>query len=275
MKNIIKTIAAILAVCVILAGAVFAAREYKARIPVITVKEYNLVFSPGDTVDTGELVEVNVKGDYEYDCNMEYERKCGEMDDNGVLRILDNGQTAMDTIILNYTATGSVHKSTSESVHIIVQNPISADNSYEVSVSDVRFRDYNNLEDQGNGVFKRGDGLSVDDYEIVFHSADSVSSMDELEKEIKRYAKEKYLLNEETNNYRSEDVVLPSGKKARKIAFSAIRNEGKFLELRGSSGLLSTVVIYAFSEGDRYFFIDDCNSWGTEYEMEQIANTVE
>ena len=274
MKSKIKAIAAILAACVIIACAVFAVREYKARIPVITVKENNLLTVPGDTVDTNELIDVQVKGEYECKCKITVERECCDLDENGILRILDNGQTAMDTIILTYTATGSANKSSDEDVFIIVQNPISENNSYEASVSDVSFRVYNNLKDQGNGVFKRGEGIYIDDYEITFHSVDNVSDMDGLDAEIKRYAKEKYLFDEERTDYRSEDVVLDSGKKTRKISFTAIRSEGKYMP-KESGGLMVLVTIYAFGEDGRYFFIDDDNSWGSGYEMDQIANTVE
>ena len=155
-----------------------------------------------------------------------------------------------------------------------MQNPLSEINSYEATVSDVHFRMYNDLEDQGNGVFRCGDGSYDSDYEIVFHYADSVSSMDELEKEIKRYAKEKYLLDEADESFTSEDVVLSSGEKARKISFLALRSEGKYLVYRESSGLVVNVAVYAFCKGDRYFFIDDDNSWRADYEMEQIANSV-
>ena len=273
MKNKIIAIAAILTVCVII-GAVFAVRDHRARIPVITVKEHSLLVKPGDTVDTNELVEVKVKGEYEYECNIEYGHDSCEMDDDGVLHIIDNGQTAMSTISLEFTATGSADKSCTDWININVQNPINENNSYEVSYTDVSFRVYNNLTDQGNGVFKRGDGFADNDYEIVFHSIDNVSSMDELEKEIKRYAKEKYLMNEETADYRSEDAFLSSGKKARKITFTVMRGEGKYLELEGSGGLISTVVVYAFGDEDRYFFIEDNKTWGAEYEMEQVANSV-
>lgn len=273
MKNKTKAIAAILTLCVII-GAVFAVREYKARIPVITVKEYGLLVKPGDTVDTNELVEVKVKGDYDYECEIEYGHDSCEMDEDGVLHIIDNGQTAISSISLEYSVTGSANRSCTDWVSITVQNPINENNSYEVSGADVSFRVYNCLTDQGNGVFKRGDGFSDNDYEIVFHSSDTTGSMDELEQDVKRYAKEKYLMNEEASDYNAEDVVLSSGKKARKITFDVIRSEGKYLEMGGSGGLVSTVVVYAFGEGGRYFFIDDNKTWGAEYEMEQIANSV-
>ncbi|MBO4876878.1 MAG: hypothetical protein J5501_02600 [Ruminococcus sp.] len=54
----------------------------------------------------------------------------------------------------------------------------------------------------------------------------------------------------------------------------ALRSEGKYLVYRESSGLVVNVAVYAFCKGDRYFFIDDDNSWRADYEMEQIANSV-
>lgn len=101
-------------------------------------------------------------------------------------------------------------------VSIKVENPMNGNNSYETSVSDVSFRVYNNMTDQGKGVFTYSNLSSIQYYDIVFHSVATVNSMDELEEGIKKYAKEKYLLNETDNdyfNYKSKDVVLSSGKK--------------------------------------------------------------
>ena len=268
-----------LLVCVFLLGAYFAIKEYKARIPVITLKQLGYYAAVGDTIDTHDLIDIKVKGKYEYKCNLKYGRESCDMDENGVLHILDNGKTALNTIVLEYIATGSVKKSSRAWLHINVKNPINENNSYETSVSDVSFRVYNNMTDQGKGVFTNANVQSADYYDIAFHSAYTVNSMDELEKEIKKYAKEKYLLNEsdsEYYDYKSEDVVLSSGKKARMIRFSALRSEGEYLPPRGSSGFSICVTVYAFCEGDRYFFIDDSNPWSSEsgYEMEQIANTV-
>ena len=273
MKNKIIAAGAILIVCVIILGAVFAVKENKARIPVISVKEHGMVVMPGDTVDTKDLVDVIVKGDYDYECRIVYGDDCCDMDENGVLSILDNGQTAMSTVCLECIAVGSTNRSCSERVYIDVKNPISENNSYEASASDVRFRIYNALKDNGNGVFKRGEGPADNDYEIIFHSVDSVNSVDELEEEIKRYAKEKYMLDEAASGYTSDSVVLSSGTKARKITFTTIRSEGKYLTPE-SSGTFVRVVIYAFGEGERYFFIEDNSPWCAEYELEQTANTV-
>jgi hypothetical protein len=269
-----KKLGITLLMCVLVLGAYFVIKEYKARIPVITVKQFAYNASVGDTIDTHDLIDLKVKGKYEYKCNLEYGRESCDMDDNGVLHILDNGKKAVSTIELEYVVKGSVKKSSRALVHIIVENPMNENNSYETSVSDVSFRVYNNVTDQGKGVFTCYNKPSVDYYEIVFHSVDTVNSMDELEKEIKKYAKETYLLNETDSDYKSEDVVLSSGKKARKINFSALRSEGEFVPPRESSGLCIYVTVYAFGEGDRYFFIDDNNPWYSTYEMEQIANSV-
>lgn len=215
-----------LLVCVFVIGAFFAIKEYKSRIPVITLKQFAYNAAVGDTIDTHDLIDIKVKGKYEYKCNLEYGRESCDMDENGVLHFLDNGKTAMSTIELEYIVTGSVKKSSRALLHINVENPMSENNSYETSVSDVSFRVYNNMTDQGKGVFTYSNVQSVDYYDIAFHSADTVNSMDELEKEIKKYAKEKYLLNETDSEYKSEDVVLSSGKKARIINFSALRSEG-------------------------------------------------
>ena len=73
------------------------------------------------------------------------------------------------------------------------------------------------MSDNGNGVFESRGEYTSGNYEIIFHSADSVSSIDELETEIIKYAKEKYALDKTKGGYTSDNVVLSSGIKARKI----------------------------------------------------------
>lgn len=97
-----------LLVCVFVLGAFFAIKEYKAHIPVITVKQFAYTAKVGDTIDTHDLIDFKVKGKYDYICNLEYGRESCDMDENGVLHILDNGKTAMSTIDLEYIVTGSV-----------------------------------------------------------------------------------------------------------------------------------------------------------------------
>ena len=251
---------------------IFAVKESEARTPVILIKEQNGFYKPGDTIDINDLVEVKVKGEYVLEGRILAGDEYCELDGNGILHILDHGQQAMNTIDVECTATGSNRKSVSERVYFDVQNPINDSNSYEVTVSSISFRVYNNLKDQGNGVFARGEGLADKDYEIIFHSSDTAGDIDKLETEIREYAREKYSMSDA--EYESEDVVLDSGEKARRITFSTIRTEGNNYTNGDVSGLYVRVVIYAFNKGNQRFYIEDNNSWCSQYEAEQIANTI-
>lgn len=78
------------------------------------------------------------------------------------------------------------------------------------------------------------------------------------------------------DNYSVEDVTLSSGKTVRVIKFSCMKDSnGEYYAWGTSGGTAITVVIYAFCEDERQFFIVDNREWAPSYEMEQIANTVE
>ena len=102
----IKTIVPLLIVCVLVLGVIIAVKNPKAQMPVINVKEYSLLTVPGDTVDTNTLINVTGKGEYDIKCGIEYGSESGDLDENGILHILDNGQSAMNTIILEFVVTG-------------------------------------------------------------------------------------------------------------------------------------------------------------------------
>lgn len=260
----------LLGIFALIALGIFAIKEYKARIPELMVE--SVVYTkPGDAIVIDDLIQVDVKGDYE----IEYEEfwgvpEWGYVDENEVLHIRDNGKSATGNIHLHITATGSFDQSDYGIVSIIIENEINENNSYEVTYSDISLRMYNELEDQGNGVF--GDL----NHDISIHIADSVDNMAELEEEVKKYAEEIYsVTGSPDDSYRAEDVTLDSGKTVRVIRFSCIENEGEYYAHGTSGGSVIPVVIYAFCEEEHRFFIVDNNSWAPSYEMEQIANTVE
>ena len=268
-KKYIITIAVVLAVCLVIAGCVLGVKEYKARIPELTV-EYVVYAKPGDAFAIDDLIQVDVKGDYE----IEYETwgvpEWGYVDDNEVLHIRDNGMSAKGDIHLNITATGSFNQSDYEIASIVIENEINENNSYEVTYSDISLRMYNELEEQGNGVF--GDL----NHDVSIHIADSADNMAELEEEVKKYAEEKYsVTGSPDDNYWAENVTLESGKTVRVIGFSCIKSEGEYYAIGTTGGTHIPVVIYAFCEDEHRFFIVDNHSWASSYEIEQIANTVE
>ncbi len=268
-KKYIITIAVVLAVCLVIAGCVLGVEEYKARIPALTV-EYTVNAKPGDTIVIDDLVAVDVKGDYEIVYEIWAGHEWGYIDDDGMLHIQDDGKRANGTIIVDVTATGSLNQSSNESISVIIQNEINENNSYEVTYSDIRFRMYNYLEDQGNGVF-RGNG-----YDVSIHVVDEANDLDELEEEVKEYVKENYSVAcTPEDNYKAEDITLSSGKTVRAISFSCIESEGEYYAHETSGGTVIPVVIFAFCEEEHRFFIADNHTWNSWYEIEQIANTVE
>ncbi len=259
VKEYIIVIAVVLAIFAVIAGCVLAVKEYKARIPVLTV-EYAVNAKPGDAIVMDDLVAVDVKGDYDVEYEIWAGHEWGYIDDDGVLHIQDNGKRALGTILLDVTATGSLNQSSNESISVIIQNEINENNSYEVTYSGISLRMYNGLEDQGNGVFRGSD------YNVSIHVVDDANDFDELEEEVKEYAKENYSVACTTEDYyTAEDITLSSGKTVRAISFSCTN----------SGGTIITVVIYAFCEEEHRFFIVDNHAWAPRYEIEQIANTVE
>lgn len=268
-KKYIITIAVVLAVCAVIAGCVLGVKEYKARIPEITV-EYGTNAKPGDAIVIDDLVEVDVKGDYEIAYEIFAGDEWGYIDEAGVLHVQDNGKRALGTILLDVTATGSFNQSSKESISVVIQNEINENNSYEVTYSGISLRVYNGLEDQGNGIF------SDTDHDVSIHIADSANNFDALEEEIKKYAEENYSMTcAPDDNYKVEDVTLSSGKTVRVISFSCMEYDGEYYAWGTTSGIGITVVIYAFCEEEHQFFIVGNHRWSPFYEMEQIANTVE
>lgn len=270
-KKYIITIAVVLAVCLVIAGCVLGVKEYKARIPELTV-EYTVNAKPGDAIVIDDLVQVDVKGDYEIKYEIWAGHEWGYIDDNGVLHIQDNGKSANGTISVDVTATGSLNQSSNKSISVIIQNEINENNSYEVTYSGISLRMYNGLEDQGNGVF------SGSDYNVSIHVADEANDLDELEAAVKEYVKENYSVAcTPEDNYAAEDITLSSGKTVRAISFSCVKDDitEEYYALETSGGTFVKVVIFAFCEEEHRFFIADNHTWAPWYEMEQIANTVE
>ena len=221
-KKYIITIAVVLAICLVIAGCVLGVKEYKARIPELTV-EYVVYAKPGDAFVIDDLIQVDVKGDYEIEYEIWGVPEWGYVDDNEVLHIRDNGMSAKGSIHLNITATGSFNQSDYEIASIVIENEINENNSYEVTYSDISRRMYNEVEEQGNGVF--GDS----NHDVSIHIADSADNMAELEEEVKKYAEEKYsVTGSPDDNYWAENVTLESGKTVRVIGFSCIKSEGLF-----------------------------------------------
>lgn len=277
MKKTIGVVIGIIAVIAAIVGVRAGIKEYNAHTPVITVSERYTTVKPGDVLDIHDFVDVKVKGEYEFEIVPRYGDKYYELDDDGIIHFLGGDQQAVTLICLECIATGSFHQSDNEWVNFQTLNEIDESNSYEATAAGVRFRVYNNLKDQGNGVFQFGTKPSDNAYEVSVHSVEGVCNMKELEQEIKNYAREKYCMEIDASEYQAEDITLVSGKKARRITFETLYDNGEYVECGSSGGLIGSVGIYAFVEEDRFFFLEDSNSVADTlvFELEQIANTVE